>query len=864
MRIPPRRLIAFLLAAVILLGPGTAAAQARLTVGSGLNAPNGVAVDASGNVFVADTGNGAVKEILAPDYGTIVQIATLNGNFTSPAAIAIDGSGNVFVADIADGTVKEILAAGGYTAVNTISSGFSEPTGIAVDGDDNVFIADFGSNHLYEILAGSGYATHISLGSGYGELSGVAVDSRGNLFTADQIDGIQELTAASGYQTVANLASGNQNIVQPFGIALDGAGNVYFTDLALGQLAEIPIAGGYSTVVPRLGMLDEPEGLTIDGAGDIFVADPNNGSGVIDELVTATTTGLVSSLNPATLGAGVNLTANVAAIAPGSSSLTGSVTFVDGSATLGTVSLTAGAASFATTTLAPGSHAIAALYSGDDNFAPSTSAVLTEVVNPAPTVTTLTSSLDPSSSGQTVTFTAFVPAVGGSITFMDGSTPLGAVALASGEAALSTAALGVGSHPITASYSGDSEFAASGSATLTQIVNAVVPAPAVGSLGVPGGPLAGGTVVVITGTNLAGASAVRFGATAAAGFTVDSATQITAQAPAHAAGAVDVRVVTAGGTSAAGPADHYTYVALPVVGSVAPRSGPLAGGSVVTIGGSNLSGASAVSFGGTPAAGFSVVSAGRITATAPAGVAGAVDVTVTTLGGMSAAGAADRYSYAAAPTVTSVGPSSGPVAGGRVVTITGTNLTGASAVSFGGVAATGISVVGATELQATAPAHGAGSVDVVVTTPGGTSTTGAGDQFVYLAAPTVASVSPAAGSLAGGTSVTITGSNLTGATVVRFGTTPASNVVVVNAGKITATAPAHDAATVDVIVTTAGGTSALGARDAYTFVAAPVVSALTRRAGRRPAAGRSPSSAATSPARPRSGSAPRRRPASRS
>ncbi|MBP0644734.1 IPT/TIG domain-containing protein, partial [Mycobacterium tuberculosis] len=83
---------------------------------------------------------------------------------------------------------------------------------------------------------------------------------------------------------------------------------------------------------------------------------------------------------------------------------------------------------------------------------------------------------------------------------------------------------------------------------------------------------------------------------------------------------------------------------------------------------------------------------------------GTVDVTVTTVGGTSATGAADQYTYVAAPTVSSVNPTSGPGSGGTTVTITGTNFTGASAVAFGGTAAAGFSVVSATSITATSPA----------------------------------------------------------------------------------------------------------------------------------------------------------------
>ncbi|MFG2909494.1 IPT/TIG domain-containing protein [Kitasatospora sp. NPDC048286] len=168
------------------------------------------------------------------------------------------------------------------------------------------------------------------------------------------------------------------------------------------------------------------------------------------------------------------------------------------------------------------------------------------------------------------------------------------------------------------------------------------PAPAVTGLAPDHGPLAGGTKVTLTGTNLTGTTAVAFGTTPATEFTVDSDTQITATAPAgSAAGPVDVTVTTPGGTGAAG---KYTYdTPAPAVTGLAPDHGPLAGGTKVTLTGTHLNGATAVNFGTTPATAFTVDSDTQITATTPAGsAAGPVDVTVTTPGGTGAAG---KYTY---------------------------------------------------------------------------------------------------------------------------------------------------------------------------------------------------------------------------
>jgi hypothetical protein len=238
--------------------------------------------------------------------------------------------------------------------------------------------------------------------------------------------------------------------------------------------------------------------------------------------------------------------------------------------------------------------------------------------------------------------------------------------------------------------------------------------------------------VTITGTNLTGATSVKFGATNAASFTVDNATQITATSPAHAAGTVDITVTTVGGTSATSANDQFTFVGAPTVSSVSPTAGPSSGGTTVTITGTGFTGATSVKFGATNAASFTVDTPTQITATSPAHAAGTVDIAVTTTGGTSVTSANDEFTFVDAPTVDSVNPTSGPTTGGTSVTITGTNFTAATSVDFGGTPAT-FTVDNATQITATSPAHAAGTVDVTVTSPGGTSATSANDEFTFTA-----------------------------------------------------------------------------------------------------------------------------------
>lgn len=190
-----------------------------------------------------------------------------------------------------------------------------------------------------------------------------------------------------------------------------------------------------------------------------------------------TSTTLASSQNPSTVGQSVTFTATVSSTTAGT--ITGSVTFLDGSTTLGTGTLSSSKATFTTSSLTAGSHSITASYGGDSTFSGSTSTALTQVVNAAAkssTSTTVTSSQNPSTVGQSVTFTASVSSgaagtITGTVTFLDGSTTLGTGTLSSGKATFATSALTQGSHSITASYGGDSTFAGSTSSALAQVVN---------------------------------------------------------------------------------------------------------------------------------------------------------------------------------------------------------------------------------------------------------------------------------------------------------------------------------------------------------------------------------------------------------
>jgi phospholipase C len=269
----------------------------------------------------------------------------------------------------------------------------------------------------------------------------------------------------------------------------------------------------------------------------------------------------------------------------------------------------------------------------------------------AATATAPAATPNPVGPGVTVTFTATVTVVApgsghpaGTVTFRDGSTPLGSAPLADGTAAFATA-LPVGSHTITAVFASSSaDFTGSTSPALTEVVTTK---PVVAGISPASGSTAGGTEVTVTGFNLGAATAVKFGSVAAA-FSVPSSTELLVTAPAHAPGTFDILVTSAAGTSAETAADKFAYRP-PVVTAVNPASGATAGGTTVTITGTDLAGVTAVDFGTLAAASFTVDLATQITAVAPPHAAGVVDILVSNAGATSASVAADKFTYVQRP-----------------------------------------------------------------------------------------------------------------------------------------------------------------------------------------------------------------------
>ena len=232
----------------------------------------------------------------------------------------------------------------------------------------------------------------------------------------------------------------------------------------------------------------------------------------------------------------------------------------------------------------------------------------------------------------------------------------------------------------------------------------------------------------------------------------------------------------------------------PAVSGISPATEQTGGPTNVTITGTDFAPGATVNFGANAATNVIVTSPNQLNATAPSGC-GTVDVTVTTPDGTSATSTADQFTYLLAcggggATLTSISPTSGPAAGGTVVTVNGTGfVSGVTAINFASNPGTGVSCARSTQCQVTSPA-GAGNV-IVTATVGGVPVTGSATYSYIAATPTLTSISPTSGPAGGGTAVTLNGTGfVSGSTTVNFGPNLATNVSCPSSTLCQATSPA--------------------------------------------------------------------------
>ena len=279
--------------------------------------PTGVAVDAAGNVYVADYRNSLIRKINAA--GSVTTLAGgnsagfANGTgsyalFNLPTGVAVDAAGNVYVADNNNNLIREISSAGAVTTLAgsgaqggtngpVAGASFNYPQGVAVDASGNVYVADYGNNLIRKIstaglvttLAGkdsAGANNGVDTVATFNQPTSVAVDAGGNVYVADEGNnlireispaGVVSTFAGSGAQGATNGTGTKASFNGPTGVAVDASGNVYVADYGNNLVRKISPAGVVttlgSTTTGNSKLFKGPYGVAVDAAGNVYVAD---------------------------------------------------------------------------------------------------------------------------------------------------------------------------------------------------------------------------------------------------------------------------------------------------------------------------------------------------------------------------------------------------------------------------------------------------------------------------------------------------------------------------------------------------------------------------------------------------------------
>ena len=315
------------------------------------------------------------------------------------------------------------------------------------------------------------------------------------------------------------------------------------------------------------------------------------------------------------------------------------------------------------------------------------------------------------------------------------------------------------------------------------------------------GPVSGGNTVTIQGSNFSGITDIQFNWQSATSFSVVDTNTITATVPdsSGTAGLVSVGIDTSSNTYTFNNA--YTYLA-PGINDISPAIGPAAGGTSVTINGSNFAGITDVQFNWQSATSFTVVDTNTITAVTPdsGGTTGLVTVSLDTTSNTYTFPNAFTY---AAITVNSISPNQGPESGGTSVTISGSAFAGITDVQFNWVSATSFAVVDANTITAVTPDSGGTTGTVEITIDTLSNSYSFPNAFTYIAAPSIISISPNSGNTYGGVPITITASNLVNGATATINGIPLTGTT--TATTITGTTPALPVGTYAVVVTNPDG-----------------------------------------------------------
>jgi Bacterial Ig-like domain (group 3) len=359
-------------------------------------------------------------------------------------------------------------------------------------------------NTAVTVVSGSAATTISTLSVGNHSISAT--------FTPDATSNYASVsTAAALIQTVGTGPSGialtsspnpstfGSNVAFTATLASTATGNVTFYDTTTSTSLGVVTASSGTAVLNISSLAVGTHNVTAQYAGDSnFAAGTSAKDAQVVNKAGTTSDVLTSSLNPATYGVAVTFTATLPTNA------TGTVTFLDNGTSIGTGTLVGGVATFTISNLTVQSHPITASYPGDSNYASTTSNTVTETINQKTgEIITLTSSANPAVFGTSVVFTAKLPTdATGTVTFYDGATSIGTGTVTAGVATFTTSTLSVKTHPITATYGGDTNY---GNVTSTAVAEEIDPAGATMTIsGAPNPSTYGGAVVMtitVTGVN---------------------------------------------------------------------------------------------------------------------------------------------------------------------------------------------------------------------------------------------------------------------------------------------------------------------------------------------------------------------------
>ena len=654
-----------------------------------------------------------------PSSGAITGTPTTSGTY--PVVVTVsDGAGYSAQASFS-WLVSNVVTVGSPGDQNDISGSAIAPV--------NIVASDTSSTATLSYSAGSTLPGGLSIDPGSGVISGSPT-------VAGTYPVTVTVTDSGGYsaQTTFNWTITNSVSVTNPGSQSSVSGS---------PISELDVAASDSLPSATLSYSDGgtlPPGLSIDPASGAITGAPTTaGSYPVTVTVTDsadfaaqvsftwTITNTVSVTNPGDQTSASGSAVAPLAIAASDSSGVATLTFATSTLPAG-LSLDPSSGVITGTPTTAGSYAVGITVSDDAGFSGSTS--FTWTVTNSVSVTNPGGQSSPSGSAVSpVSIAASDTSSTATLSYSAGSTLPPGLTINSTNGTISGTPTTGGSYPVTVTVTDDSGFAGTTSFTWT-VTNTI-------TVTNPGSELSGVgsaiTPVHIVANDSSSTAALTFsdGGTLPPGLTIAAATGVVTGTPST-SGVFPVTVTATDNAGYSG-STTFTWTAVgPIITKINHNNGPGAGGTKIKISGSHLNGATSVKFGTVAATTFKVNKKGtKLSVTSPPGVAGTVDIVITTAAGPTLPTSVDQFTYLG-PTVTSVSPASGLVAGGKKVTISGTGLTGATSVLFGSVPGTGVSAnAKGTKLTVTAPAQSAGTVDIVVTTPGGTSAVTSADEYTY-------------------------------------------------------------------------------------------------------------------------------------